>query len=612
MTARLEALANELDSLLGDLEVAEAEHVDAIAAVADVHRRGAVNLLHYAALRRRDRRDLQNDLLDLGVTSLATTEPNVRAKIQAARNLLRALTGAVGPWPVDEIGDVLDEGDRLLAVNSDAVFGTPHPGRRTRIMVTLPTEAADGPALVHALVAAGMDVARINCAHDDPATWARMAAQVRAAAMANGRGVLVSMDLPGPKLRTGPIVAGPAVGRARVTHLESGAMLAPASIWFTDILDPVPSPPLVPPARRPALTVHVELAWLAALVVGDVVTMRDARGRHRAFRVTDTGTEGARAECPRNTYLEEGTDLWSGARSTPARGIAPIDRKLSVQVDDELVLTSDLTPVDLPAPGEVARIGCTLPDAVQALRPGDRVLFDDGVIAAVVVSTRPGEATVRISHTKPGGQHLGAEKGINLPDTLLPVPALTDDDLGHLPFIAEHADMVAMSFVRTPADVRRLLASLGPTGGEDLSIILKIETREGFENLPAILLAAMRHRQIAVMVARGDLAVEIGFERLAEVPRQILALCEAAHVPTIWATQVLDGLAKTGQASRAEITDAASGQRAECVMLNKGPHIVDAIRGLDDILTRMGQVQTKSRTLMRHIHSWDELPPGAP
>jgi pyruvate kinase len=113
------------------------------------------------------------------------------------------------------------------------------------------------------------------------------------------------------------------------------------------------------------------------------------------------------------------------------------------------------------------------------------------------------------------------------------------------------------------------------------------------------------------MIARGDLAVEIGFERLAEVPRLILALCEAAHVPAIWATQVLETLAKTGQPSRAEITDAAAGQRAECVMLNKGPHIIEAIRALDDILARMGEVQTKSRTLMRHIHSWD-APEGSP
>lgn len=89
------------------------------------------------------------------------------------------------------------------------------------------------------------------------------------------------------------------------------------------------------------------------------------------------------------------------------------------------------------------------------------------------------------------------------------------------------------------------------------------------------------------------------------MPRQILALCEAAHVPAIWATQVLDTLAQTGIPSRAEIIDAAAAQRSDCVMLNKGPHIVEAIRELDDILQRMGEVQRKSRTLLRRIHSWD-------
>jgi pyruvate kinase len=82
---------------------------------------------------------------------------------------------------------------------------------------------------------------------------------------------------------------------------------------------------------------------------------------------------------------------------------------------------------------------------------------------------------------------------------------------------------------------------------------------------------------------------------MSEVPRQILALSEAAHVPAIWATQVLETLTRTGQPSRAEITDAAAAQRAECVLLNKGPHVTEA----------MGEVQRKSRTLMRRVHSRD-------
>jgi pyruvate kinase len=603
MPQSLDSLIAGLDALLEELATVQMDHAGDIDSVAAQHREGAVNLVHYMTLRRHDRRDLQNDLMDIGVTSLATTEANVEAKVRAARNVLAALRGDGGPWHLDAINDALDQGDEILGVNARAVFGPMRPGRRTRIMVTLPSEAADDAQLVAGFVAAGMDVARINCAHDDPARWARMVAAVRAAAAAAGRTVLVSMDLPGPKLRTGPITDGPAVGRARVTRDDSGHVVAPARIWLTpfDALPPAP----VAPAVRPTLSVRVDPAWLAARRAGDAVSLYDARGPKRTFTVTEVGADGAIAEGSHNTYVAAGTKLSSDGTKTTAAGIPPLARRLSLAAGDQLILTSDMTPVDPPAAGQIVRIGCTLPEALAAMRPGDPVLIDDGAIAAVVESVAAGEATVRVVRAKPGGQRLGAEKGINLPDTVLPLSALTAEDDAQLPFIAEHADLVAVSFVRTAADVEHVLERLKIAGADGLGLLVKIETRQGFENLPSILLAAMRHPGLGVMIARGDLAVEIGFERLSEVPRQILALCEAAHVPAIWATQVLESLAKTGQPSRAEITDAAAAQRAECVMLNKGPHILEAIRALDDILARMDEVQRKSRTLMRHIHSWD-------
>ena len=103
------------------------------------------------------------------------------------------------------------------------------------------------------------------------------------------------------------------------------------------------------------------------------------------------------------------------------------------------------------------------------------------------------------------------------------------------------------------------------------------------------------------MVARGDLGVEIGFERMAEIQEQILWICEAAHVPVIWATQVLESLVKRGLPSRAEVTDAAMSGRAECVMLNKGPHILLALDFLCDVLGRMAGHQTKKSALMRRL-----------
>ena len=103
------------------------------------------------------------------------------------------------------------------------------------------------------------------------------------------------------------------------------------------------------------------------------------------------------------------------------------------------------------------------------------------------------------------------------------------------------------------------------------------------------------------MIARGDLAVELGYERLAEVQEEILWLCEASHIPAIWATQVLENLAKLGAPTRAEITDAVMGHRAECVMLNKGPHILDALTVLDNILHRMGKHQFKKTSMLREL-----------
>ena len=123
-------------------------------------------------------------------------------------------------------------------------------------------------------------------------------------------------------------------------------------------------------------------------------------------------------------------------------------------------------------------------------------------------------------------------------------------------------------------------------------------------------MAGLRNPPLAVMVARGDLAVEVGFERLSEVQEEILWLCEAAHVPVIWATQVLETMAKRGIPTRAEVSDAALSARAECVMLNKGPYIVETTRFLSGVLARMHGHNAKRSPLMRRL-AVSDLPPQA-
>jgi len=275
---------------------------------------------------------------------------------------------------------------------------------------------------------------------------------------------------------------------------------------------------------------------------------------------------------------------------------------------DSLVLTRN------PAPGQPARfdndsgiqrpahIACSLPEIFPNIRSGERILFDDGRIGGVIRATGPDEILVEVTEARDAGEKLLPDKGINLPDTQLDLAGLTDLDIGHLEFIVRHADMVGLSFVRKPDDVLLLQKHLKRLRAVKLGIVMKIETRSAFERLPELIFALLRSPVAGVMIARGDLAVECGYERLAELQEEILWLAEAAHLPVIWATQVLEGMAKTGKPSRAEVTDAAMGERAECVMLNKGPHIIETIRMLDNILQRMQAHQWKKRSLLRRLH----------
>lgn len=235
----------------------------------------------------------------------------------------------------------------------------------------------------------------------------------------------------------------------------------------------------------------------------------------------------------------------------------------------------------------VASIGLTLPDILETIQEGDRLFFDDGKISAEVTEKHGKGIIVEITSAAAGGTKLRHNKGINLPDSILKIPSLTEKDFDYLPFIAAHGDIIGYSFVKRADDVYLLQNELARLKRPDIGLVLKIENKEAFDNLPDLLLAAMRSPKGGVMIARGDLAVELGFERIAEVQEEILWICEAAHLPNIWATQVLESLANKGLATRSEITDAAMAGRAECVMLNKGPFIVEAVKVLADILERM-------------------------
>jgi pyruvate kinase len=453
---------------------------------------------------------------------------------------------------------------------------------------------------VDELIGAGMAVARINGAHDGPAQWRSMVALVRTAAARHGRRVPIVFDLPGPKLRTGPLEPGPDVIRVKPVRDAYGRVTEPAAARFsaagTAGADGVAGVPL-------------DAATVAVAEAGDRLVLRDSRERRRVWRVQEAGDGRVIATAERTCYFSSGLPVELRRRGKVVRRgrigpVSPTEPSITLEVGDRLELRAGDAPgrgpyVGVDGVARPAMVSVAVPEVFATLRPGHRVLLDDGKWTAMTCEVSSEHAVVEVQRA--GGRRLRAQKGINLPDTELPIAAFTAEDAAILDEVADQIDLVALSFVDDPADVERLQAHLRAVGSGPVGIVLKIERRSAFDALPALLLQALRQPPVAVMVARGDLGVEVGFERLAEVQEEILWLCEAAHVPVIWATQVLETMAKRGIPTRAEVTDAAWAIRAECVMLNKGPYIPEVIDFLDGILTRMHDHQRKRTPILRPL-----------
>jgi pyruvate kinase len=480
----------------------------------------------------------------------------------------------------------------VIEKRTRALLGDTSPDRSVRIMVTVPTEAAYDPKFIYGLLQHGMDCMRINCAHDDQEVWSRMISNLLRARHKLGRRCSVLMDMPGPKLRTGPIEPGPQVLKIHPHRDDFGEVTAPARIWITSEKNSDPAP------SSADACVAVRGDWLGLAFPGDTIYFEDVRGSWRSLRVAAIDGRNRWAESMRTAYIVPETELHlcrrdRGAVVDPTATVKNIPhRKQSIhlRLGDTLIVTGPSAsgiPAKYDDQGRLlcpATIGITIPEVFADVRPGEAIWFDDGKIGGTIRAVQAGQMSVEITHARAKGENLRADKGVNLPESELHLPALTGKDLKILDFIARHADMVGYSFVRDEKDLHELQRRMRSAGAGHLGIVLKIETRKALERLPELLLASMRHGRVGVMIARGDLAVECGFEKLAQLQEEILALGQTAQIPVIWATQVLENLAKKGMPSRAEITDAAMASRAQCVMLNKGPYILPAIATLDALL----------------------------
>lgn len=561
----------------------------------------ALNLIHYLIYRQHHSGELQSFLFRNGYIGLKNAEGHIMTSLLITRSLL--LQRINEPNVKGHVSSLsIKESEKLIKKRTSFLLGEKRKKRHVRIMVTQPGEAANQPEIISNMIAKGMNTVRINCAHDNEEVWLKIIEHSKEAMEKLNKRVVISMDLGGPKIRTGNIKSGPKVVHLTPERNSLGHVTDPAVAIL------IKEGELFPDEEHDYIP--VPKAMLDALETGDIIRFHDTRDKVRELKVIEKERRLVWVHAYDSAYLQTGNELFIFKKNVSFKTgeIPPMEQYLLLKKEDEIIIHKNNTegmPAQYDNEGNItapASISCTSEEIFSRVKPGEPILFDDGKIEGTIMENTGDELRVKITYAKESGAKLRADKGINLPESDLKLAGLTLKDKEDLQFVATYADVVNMSFVNSASDVEDLLTELKAIQAkESLGIILKIETMTAFRNIVQILLTGMQHTNMGVMIARGDLAVECGWENIGLVQKELLRICHAAHIPTIWATQVMETLAKKGIPSRAEITDAVMAQHSDCVMLNKGMYITEAIELLDTILINVEKTRLDKRAFFRQI-----------
>jgi pyruvate kinase len=503
--AELEIIDQQIIDIIKKAKTLEETYFMDISQVDPVYTKSAQNLIHYLAFRSFDIASLQDKLRKLGLPSLTNIEGHVMESLRSIKTIINHL---LGRQIVESTRGVISStaGKKRLYKNTKQLFGYKSKKRRTRIMVTMPNTAAEDPVFIKKLLKSGMNSARINCAHDDPAVWKEIIENIEQAKVSLNKNCKVMMDLGGPKLRTGPMEEGPKLLRIRPERNSLGETTNPAKIWIA------PSD-VWPPNDTADAILPIDEFLFNRIKRGNELVFTDTRGKKCKITIDKKEGPGKWGLCNESAYLTTGMEMelhrkkQSGKIIVNIGEVLPLEQYLRLKTGDVLILKGD------PAPGQnavydasgrllkPAFVSCTLPEIFSHVKQGELIFFDDGKIEGIINEVHPDRLHIKITYAKDLGSKLKADKGINLPQSDLPISGLTEKDKKDMEFVLKNADAVNFSFVNQSSDVQDLLDVIDEHDG-NIGVILKIETKKGFMNLPKILLKAMRIRPIGVMIAR--------------------------------------------------------------------------------------------------------------
>jgi len=566
----------------------------------------ALNMQDYISLKKHDLAPLQERLSELGLSSLGKSHFHILHTIERELELLAAASG-LEFTPVNQSYIGYTQAYELL--KERARFLKPGEERMSvpSVMLTLPSNAAEDPDFIANLERFGIDICRINTAHDTPETWRAMAEMIRGLneGVRKDHPIRIYVDLAGPKFRTGSVRMQPMGFKIKPYRSERVRIVPRSGTLRSEAV------PGMGPEAAITVTVVVEERFFQELWKAEALKISDVEGRRRRCEVLSWNP----AECfveAKGVRIDPQTRLYAVGKGKKRLEGVPVEfvmehEQIRLFKGDRLRISNHDAEEGRCCAGEPrykAVIACSGDDFLPFVAEGQIIFIDDGTIRLRVVEMLEDGVICEVLNTKPNGALLKPEKGINFPDSDINMDAVTSVDREHFEAVADFADIIGISFAQNPADIECLKEMLRARGRGDAGIIAKIETKKGVRNLPFLLLSLMPWPNSGIMLARGDLAIEVGFEKLPKVQSEVLDLCEAAHIPVIYATQILENMMKKNLPSRAEIIDASSAQRADCIMLNKGPFAAHAVDVLHYILEEMRQEVFKNKPLLHPTEAW--------
>jgi len=557
-----------------------------------------LNMQDFLTLKKNDLRSLQVELMMQGLSSLSRSHMHLLYTIEHELELLGCMLGKEESVKQDALSPL----DAYEQIETRGAF-IKCQKEKNAVMLTLPSNATEDEDFIKVLYEKSITAVRINTAHDSPEIWQEMANMVQNINQHHREAcpLKIYVDLAGPKIRTGEIEKGIEPFRICTKDMKT-FMLVPVTGNITHLVEEE--------GENRSAVIAVDDSFYRHLKHADMIEINDHDRKTRFYKIESWTSDHCMIQCGKKVEISAQTEIKIQQHKRHYRIAAPINFKMvpeeiRVFEGDRIVLSGKIA---LGHMVENADFKAIVPLKMDGqlfgyLKEQDRVYIDDGKIKLRVIEQREDELLCRVERANVNGTVIKEEKGINFPDSHLDIAAITDEDKENLQHIVGFADIIGISFAQTQKDVQTLKELL--RGNEHIAIVTKIETNQGVHNLPHILSALSTWHNSAVMVARGDLAIEVGFENLAAVQGEIFDLCEAAHTPVIYATQILENLMKKNLPSRAEIIDASISHRADCVMLNKGPFAQRTIEILEKIIASMQPNFYKSQPLLSPTHAWD-------